>query len=570
MNRILGIDLGTSTSEIAFINNDGNVELIPNDFGEYITPSVVHIKEDGEVVVGIEAKEQIILNPESTFMEVKRLMGQDIKLKCHNKSYSPVEMTSYILNYLIECASSYLNEEITQAVITVPAYFTDAQRKDTIKAGELCGIKVERIINEPTAASLDYGIMNMDECKNILIYDFGGGTLDVTVMELFEGVIDVKSSCGNNSLGGKDFDQALMDYIVNEFKSKYKIDLSKDLRSMVRIKQAAEECKIALSNVDEFNIDLPFLAKSKGNPIGFSETISRDLFESLILEKVKSTAKQVKTALLDANLSVDELDLVLLVGGTTKIPLIANFLRDELGLNPESLIDPDLGVVHGAAIQAGIMNDEFKNTEKEIIITDVCPYSLSTSVLEDMPFGGSLFCDILIERNTTIPTSTHKVYYTCSDYQDRVEVDAYQGESTVPEENFLLGKFILAGIPPARAGKEKIKIAFSYDVNGILNVQAEILSNGKNASIEIDTRSSSTDLDLETWKDASNAKKYRSVIRKVEKMIDSIKNEDKKGLLKDKLDELKQGIVKGLRAELLDDLKDDILDLIDLLEGSYD
>jgi len=568
MEKILGIDLGTSTSEIAYINDDGNVELIPNHFGEYITPSVVHIKEDGEVIVGIEAKEQLILNPESTFMEVKRLMGQDVTLTCHNRNYTPVEISSYILKYLMECAKTYLDEDINRAVLTVPAYFTDTQRKDTIKAGELCGIKVERIINEPTAASLDYGIMNMDECKNIMIYDFGGGTLDVTVMELFEGVIDVKSSCGNNSLGGKDFDQTIIDYIVNKVNSKHKIDISKDLRNIVRIKQIAEECKISLSNKKEFHIDIPFLAEVKGKPIGFSETLTRDFFESLISEKVNSTSKQVKTALSDANLTASELDLVLLVGGTTKIPLVTNFLKNELELNPESLIDPDLGVVRGAAIQAGIINDEFKNSQKEIIITDICPYSLSTSILMPTIFGiKRLFCDILIKRNTTIPTSTQKVYVTCYDYQEKVQLNTYQGESELPEENILLNKFYLTGVPRAKAGKEKIKVSFSYDINGILNVQGEIMSTGKSATVEIDTKSGSIDLDLDTWKDSPKAKKYRAVIKKADKFLD---DDEKAGydifILKDKVDELKRGIILNWDFDILDDIKDDIMQSLDDLD----
>ncbi len=569
MNKILGIDLGTSTSEIAYINEDGNVELIPNHLGEYITPSVVHIKEDGQIIVGLEAKEQIILNPESTFMEVKRLMGTDAVLKCHGKTYSPVEVTSFILKYLIDCAKTYLNEEVNNVVITVPAYFTDIQRRDTIKAGEMAGIKVERIINEPTAASLDYGIMNMEECKNIMIYDFGGGTLDVTVMELFEGVIDVKSSCGNNALGGKDFDQAIIDYIVNKINSDYKVDITKDLRGMVRIKQAAEECKISLSYDEEFNIDLPFLFTKKGNPIGFSETITKDFFESLILEKVSSTSRQVKTALLDANINADELDLVLLVGGTTKIPLVTKFLQEELLLNPESLIDPDLAVVRGAAIQAGIINDDFKDTDKEIIIADICPYSLSTSALMDTMYGKDIFCDILIKRNTTIPSSTQKIYETSCDFQKEVIIDAYQGENDFPEENILLNKFKLSGIPSAKAGKEKIKITFSYDINGILSVSAEIVSTGKSASIEIDTKTASLDVNLDDWKKSDKAKSYRAIIRKVEKVLND-EDDDIDHLfvleLKNRVNELKRGIILDWNLELLDDLKDNIIEMLEYME----
>ncbi|MCL2321002.1 MAG: Hsp70 family protein [Oscillospiraceae bacterium] len=570
MDKIVGIDLGTSTSEIAFINDKGEVELIPNHLGEFITPSVVHIKENGEIIVGMPAKEQLILDPENTFMEVKRLMGTDTLLKSHDKSYTPVQLSSFILKYLIDCASEYLNEEVKRAVITVPAYFTDVQRRDTLKAGESIGLKVERIVNEPTAASLDYGIMNMDKCQNVLVYDFGGGTLDVTVLELFEGVIDVKSSCGNNSLGGKEFDEAIMNYLVEKINKQHKINVSDDLRSMVRIKQVSEECKIALSSQNDFNIDLPFIYNKKGTPLGFSETITRDFFESLIKDKVYSTLDQIKTALLDANLKSEELDLVILVGGTTKIPLIKDFFKNELNLTPESVVDPDLAVVRGAAIQAGIIDDEFKDQGKDIVIADVCPHSLSHECLR----GGSdfwdfdLFCDILIKRNTTIPYETQNIYQTVHDNQREVEVKVYQGESEDPKENTFLNKFLLSGIPPARAGKEKIKVAFSYDLNGILSVSAEIVSTGKSAGIEIDTRSiksSDQDIDLELWKDKEKAKKYRSVIRKAEKILNEEDFDDIFGL-EDDINELKKGIVLDYDVSDLDEIKNDILDTLELLE----
>ncbi len=576
MNKIVGIDLGTSTSEIAFINDNGEVELIPNHLGEYITPSVVHIKENGEIIVGAPAKEQLILDPENTFMEVKRLMGTNTTLKCRNKSYTPVQMSSFILKYLIECANDYLNEKITRVVITVPAYFTDAQRKDTIKAGEAIGLKVERIINEPTAASLDYGVANMEKCQNIMVYDFGGGTLDVTVLELFEGVIDVKASCGNNNLGGKEFDEAIMNYIIEKINNENKINVSKDLRSMVRIKQIAEECKIALSMQDEFHMDLPFIFSKKGSPIGFSETMTKDFFEDLIKDKVYSTLNQIKSALLDADLSTSELDLVILVGGTTKIPLVKNFFENELKLSPKSIVDPDLAVVRGAAIQAGIINDEFKDTNKEIVIADVCPHSLSTACLKDdnifdfnfgFDFGFNLVCDILIKRNTTIPYTAQKIYYTAFDYQKSVEIKVYQGESEIPEENTFLNKFRLLGIPSAKAGKEKIKIMFSYDLNGILSVTAEIISTGKSAEIKIDTKSILNDKDLIKWRDKEISKKYRAIIKKAEKVLNDVSNNDEEDYgLKSTLDELKKGIILDYDLDVLDDMKDELIEILDIIE----
>jgi molecular chaperone DnaK len=501
-----GIDFGTSTSEIAYVDENGKIVIVPNHLGETITPSVVYIDADGAPVVGLEAKEKALVEPENTFLEVKRLFGQNTELQARNKTYSPVDIAAMIIRYLADCARKHSGQTFDSAVITVPAYFTDAQRKDVMAAGKAAGLEVERIINEPTAASLDYGIDHMRDCDYILVYDLGGGTLDVTVLELFEGVVEVKSSCGNNALGGKDFDQAIMDHISGIIKKRDKIDISGDARAMMRIKIAAEQCKIALSGETENTIELPFLYSKDGSPVGYSETITRAAFESMIREKIYSTEQQIKTALFDADLTAQDIDLTLLVGGSTRIPLVAQFLSEIFGITPEAAVDPDLAVVRGAAIQAGVLSGVLK--ENAIVLTDICPYSLSTEALRDMGFGHKeLFCDILIKRNTTLPTAASQIYSTSCDYQTKVHITAYQGESLEPDENYLLNSFELSGIPKAKAGKENINIRFEYDLNGILKVQAEIVSTGKSAEVTVNTSQMGKNLDLSKWKDSPIARK---------------------------------------------------------------
>ena len=353
---IVGIDFGTSTSEIAFVNEHKRLELIPNHLGEFITPSVVHISESGKITVGKDAKDRALLEPDCTFLEVKRLLGRHEDLRAWEKTYSPVDIAAMIIKYLVDCAKDFTKDAVDKAVITVPAYFTDGQRREIIAAGNAAGLTVERIINEPTAASLDYGVNHMDECKNILVYDLGGGTLDVTVLELFEGVVDVKSSCGNSELGGKDFDQALMDYFCGRIKMRDRVDVTNDARAMMRIKIAAEECKEALSSKLEHDVLLPFLCEGDGEPVGLAVKITRSEFEGLISEKVQSTKWQIDTALRDAGLMHSDIDLVLLVGGSTRVPYVTSFLEETYGFSPESSVDVDLAVVRGAAIQAGVLS----------------------------------------------------------------------------------------------------------------------------------------------------------------------------------------------------------------------
>jgi molecular chaperone DnaK len=563
MSRIVGIDLGTSTSEIALLI-DGKPFVIPNHLGEYITPSVVGISDDGRIIVGKEARDQLLLKPEDTVIEVKRLMGSGTTVSMGGKEYTPQQISSFILSYLVDCARKYLDEDIDRAVITVPAYFSDTQRRATVEAGKLAGIKVERIINEPTAAALDYGLEHMKECQHILIYDLGGGTLDVTVLEMFEGVLDVKASCGHNQLGGKDFDQRLIDYLLNRFTVQYNVDVSEDKRALMRLKEEAEKCKIALSEQEEYHLLIPFFADVEGNPVSLEETVSRETFEGLIKELIDSTAKQINTALSDARISAHDLDLVLLVGGSTRIPYVQRFIENTLGKSPQSLVDPDLAVVRGAAVQAGILNDQF-SAEKDIIITDVCPYTLGISVLDYVGgFPVTDAYDVVIPRNVTIPVVKEKIYGTVADNQTQVEIKVYQGEFKKASYNNFLGKFLLKGIPPAPAFQEKISVSFSYDVNGILQVEGKILSSGKKANLTIETTGVEMVKEIDTigWEKAPNARKYKAIISKASRMVENGEAGYYALEMESLIRKIKTGLVQGEKSETLDVLKEELHEII--------
>jgi molecular chaperone DnaK len=561
---IAGIDFGTSTSEIAYVDEDGKIVIVPNHRGELITPSVVYIADDGTPVVGLEAKEKALIEPENTFLEVKRLFGQSVELQARDKTYSPVDIAAIIIRYLADCAQKHSGMKIDSAVITVPAYFTDSQRKDVLAAGKTAGLEVERIINEPTAASLDYGIEHLRDCKNILVYDLGGGTLDVTVLELFEGVVEVKSSCGNNALGGKDFDQAIMDHITGTIKKREKCDITNDARAMMRVKIAAEQCKIALSEKTEYKIELPFLYGKDGNPAGYSEKIYRTSFESMIREKIYSTEQQIKTALFDAGLNAGEINLTLLVGGSTRIPLVSKFLKETFGITAETAVDPDLAVVRGAAVQAGVLGGVLK--ENAIVLTDVCPYSLSTEVLMDSENDhDETYCDILIKRNTTLPTAAFKTYTTSYDYQTKVHIKAYQGESSDPNENYLLNGFELNGIPRAKEAKERINIRFEYDLNGILKVHAEIVSTGKSAEVTVNTAQMGKNLDLSKWKNSPAARNYRQLINKAERLV-KVHDKENARDVDAAVNELKKALVMNWDEPIIEKMKFRLNDAINGLE----
>jgi molecular chaperone DnaK len=555
MSRIVGIDLGTSTSEIGCIV-DGSPKLIPNSAGNLITPSVVHIGEDGTILVGEVAAEYLFTRPDCTFMEVKRLTGSDEKLTAHGKEYAPEEIQAMLLRYLVGCAETYLNEKISRAVITVPAYFTDFQRRATTKAGELAGLQVERVINEPTAAALDYGLSNLKECKNVLVYDLGGGTLDVTVLELFEGVISVKASCGNNRLGGKDFDEIIMRHLV--------VDPGNDERALMRLKNAAENCKIALSIDDYYDVSLPFLLTGKdGKPASVEKTVRLKEFEQWVSEKVDSTKDPILRALADAGIKPSDLQVVLLVGGSTRIPCIKKLVEKTLDKTAHSLVNPDLTVARGAAIQAGLLEGSING--QELVLTDVCPFTLGTAALSYAFLNSRRVFDPLIPRNTTIPAEKTEIYLTVADFQTHVAVDVYQGESTDPDNNELLGEMIVSGIPPAKRGKEQIAVTFSYDVNGILHVKAIVVSTGKEVSTEISTTGlkAKNAPDLSKWEKAPEASPFRPLIRKAEKLI--ALDMDKVGGLGILVKQIKEALILG-NMDQAETLREELRLLIDTLE----
>ena len=512
---IVGIDLGTSTSEVAYVDVDGKVVVIPNKEDNQITPSVVHIKPNGMATVGSEAREYLFTRPDCTFMEVKRMFGTGQKLTAHERVYSPEDIQSRIIEYLVDCAEEYTGEDVTGAVITVPAYFTDIQRKQTIKAGALAGINVERVINEPTAAALDFGLSNMSECEYILIYDFGGGTLDVTVLELFEGVIDVKSSCGNNTLGGKDFDEVLMKHIAGRHYKK----LIADTKAEMKLKQAAIDCKTVLSSEQSTEVRLPLILAD----ISIDCTVTRKEFENLIKPLVDSTGEQIDVAMQDAGLSQSDLNRVILVGGTTRIPCVRSFVQNKLGINIGMTdVDeqsPELMVVRGAAIAAAIKEGIIPE-ERSLVLADVCPYSLGLKVY------GHYGCKIdqLIKRNVTIPYKYSKVYSAFYEYQDEIHIEIYQGESEHPQENVHIGHLNLEKLPQRKNEIARAEITFSYDVSGVLNVTARALGNDSTAAAVIDINNidmpSRPPVKLSEWTKADGASKYRPLLKKAEKILD--------------------------------------------------
>lgn len=544
---------------------DGKPVVIPNHIGEMITPSVVGILEDGSIAIGEQAREQLIVRPNETVMEVKRLMGTSTEIRLGDKMYNPQQISSLIIKYLKECAEEYLGEEVNRAVISVPAYFTDEQRKATVEAGELAGLTVERIINEPTAAALSYGIEHMDENSHVLVYDLGGGTLDVTLLEMFDGVLEVKASSGNNKLGGKDFDEKIMNLLIEDFRKKYAVDLSKDIRAVARLKDAAEKCKIQLSTEPEYRVTLPFIHEKNGNALGLDKAITRTEFENLISNLIDSTKEQIDIALSDGDVSYDDIDIVLLVGGSTRIPYVTEFIKKTFGQTPKELVDPDLAVVIGAAVQASVIENEALD-DNGIIITDVCPYTLGIEIMSHDEYGFPVFdvYDVVIPRNLTIPVFREKTYYTAADYQTEVEIKVYQGDHRKASMNVLLGNFILGGIPPAKAGSEKVKVKFMYDINGILQVEATVLSNGKHAQITIEATGvkAEKEVDLSDWEASPKAKRYRGIIKRAEKALDEKKNHDLYDELVQVLLDFKDLIVHEGNDDELSELEEKMVDLL--------
>jgi molecular chaperone DnaK len=470
--KVIGIDLGTTNSCMAIMEG-GRPTVIPNAEGGRTTPSVVAFTKDGERLVGSAAKRQAITNPERTIQSIKRKMGTSEKVTIGDKTYSPQEISAMILQKLKVDAEQYLGEKITKAVITVPAYFNDAQRQATKDAGKIAGLEVLRIINEPTASALAYGI-DREEEATVLVYDLGGGTFDVSILQLGDGVFEVKATAGINHLGGDDFDKRIVDYLVEEFRKKEGIDLRKDRVAMQRLRDAAENAKIELSSVQKTNINLPYITTTESGPKFLDIDLTRAKFESLIADLVDSTIGPVKQALADAKLSQEDIDHVLLVGGSTRVPLVQETVRKILNKEPDKGINPDECVALGAAIQAGVLTGE----TKDVLLLDVTPLSLGIETL-----GG--IATKLIERNTTIPTRKSQIFSTAADGQTSVEIHVVQGERALAKDNFTLGRFQLTGIPPAPRGIPQIEVTFDIDANGIVHVSAKDLGTGNEQSITI-------------------------------------------------------------------------------------
>ncbi len=483
MAKIIGIDLGTTNSCVSVIEG-GEATVIPNAEGTRTTPSVVAFKGE-ERIVGEAAKRQAITNP-NTIMSIKRHMGDDYKVEVAGKNYTPQEVSAIILQHLKGYAESYLGDTVTKAVITVPAYFNDAQRQATKDAGKIAGLEVERIINEPTAAALAYGADKGDEDKTIMVYDLGGGTFDVSVLELGGGVFEVVSTAGDNRLGGDDFDQKIIDWLVADIKSVHGVDLTNDQMGMQRLKDAAEKAKKDLSSTMTTHISLPFLSMTEAGPVNYENDLTRAKFDEMTKDLVQRTLAPVRQALKDADLNASEIDEILLVGGSTRIPAVQEAVKSELGKEPNKGVNPDEVVAMGASIQGGVLTGDVE----DLVLLDVTPLSLGIETM-----GGVSTC--LIERNTTIPTSKSQVFSTAADNQTAVDIHVLQGERQMAADNKTLGRFQLADIPAAPRGIPQIEVTFNIDANGIVNVKAKDLGTNKEQSITIQSDTNLSEADIE-------------------------------------------------------------------------